>query len=97
MAPGVVELLQPFEGFRDLARGVEIRGHAGLVLLLNLLSGARAGNGGVGHVREGGKGSGEGGVKMVGEWRLGRRFLGFWGVLSGKKWVWRVDFPFEGQ
>ena len=35
-APGVVELHQPFEGFRDPARGVEIRGQAGLVLLESL-------------------------------------------------------------
>ncbi len=32
-APGVVELHQPFEGFRDPARSVEIRGQAGLALL----------------------------------------------------------------
>src|ERR1019366_6502904 len=31
-APGVVELHQPFERFRDPARGVEIGGHAGLAL-----------------------------------------------------------------
>src|SRR2546428_2037027 len=31
-APGVVELHQPFEGFRDPARDVEIRGQAGLAL-----------------------------------------------------------------
>jgi hypothetical protein len=35
-APGVVELHQPFEGFRDPARGVEIRGQAGLALLESL-------------------------------------------------------------
>ena len=36
-APGVVELHQPFEGFRDPARGVEMRGQAGLALLEYLI------------------------------------------------------------
>ena len=38
LAPGVVELHQPFEGFRDPARGGEMRGQAGLVLLESLVA-----------------------------------------------------------
>ena len=37
-APGVVELHQPFERFRDPVRGVEIRGQAGLALLEYLIA-----------------------------------------------------------
>ena len=38
LAPGVVELHEPFEGFRDPARGVENRGQAGLALLESLIA-----------------------------------------------------------